>query len=123
MPPRAGSPTPIPGQPPQKRSPFPLGGKGLSEVWPCGGLRAERALSAAPRDAGWLMVGAFYGWGRGWSARVWRKIIFCSQLLPSLVNGVRRVSSSGLNLQNLALLFLVVRLKNNSSPFGLFRPF
>lgn len=120
---RAGDQTLIPGQLPQKGQPFPLEGKYLSEVWLCGCLQTERALSAALCNARWLMVSVFYGWDRCWSSPVFRKTIFYSRLLLSLVNGVRWVSSSGLHLQNLALLFLIIQLKNDSSPFGLFRPF
>lgn len=69
------------------------------------------------------MVTVFYSWDHCWSSPVFRKTIFYSQLLLSLVNGVHWVSSSGLNLQSLALLFLIIQLKNESSPFGLFRPF
>lgn len=69
------------------------------------------------------MVGVFYGWDHRWSSSVFRKARFYSQLLLSLVNGTHLVSSSGLNLQNLALRFLIIQLKNNSCPFRLFRPF
>lgn len=103
--------------------PFPLEGKDVSKVWLCGCLQTECARFAALCSARWLMVSMFYSWHHCWSSPVFRKTIFYSQLLLSLVSGTRWVSSSGLDSQNLALLFLIVHLKNDSSPFRLFRPF
>lgn len=89
------------------------------EVWLCGCLQTEQAGFCSLVQCR-VADGQHVLWSVGscWSSPVFRKAVFYRQLLLSLVSGVHQVSSSSLNLQNLALLFLIIQLKNYSSPAG-----